>query len=190
MADAERSDLPFGHGHRAAQAAAAAGGGSDLPFGHGHRQRAESERGRGGGGGGGRPLRPGEREAPDLYGIYKGKVRNVLQFGGFVEMEGIRKQGLVHVSQLSNHRVEDANSVLATGDTVYVKCISLGEEDGSGKVSLTIKSVNQSTGHDEDPTHIQVRCTRLFFCVLSRSTFDAWSCKQTTRHNKKTITRH
>lgn len=45
-------------------------------------------------------------EKPELYGVYKGRVSNVLEFGCFVELQGFRKkaEGLVHTSNISKLR--------------------------------------------------------------------------------------
>ena len=54
--------------------------------------------------------------------IYTGKVKRVLKFGAFVEvLPG--KEGLVHISELSDQRVRRVEDVLEEGDTVTVKCI-------------------------------------------------------------------
>ena len=60
--------------------------------------------GGGGGGGGG-----GSDAMPELYSVLKGEVRKLESFGAFCSLEGFRKQGLLHLSQLSAHRVEAAD---------------------------------------------------------------------------------
>ena len=69
--------------------------------------------------------------------VYTGTVRKVTDFGAFVEiLPGT--DGLVHISQLENHRVEKVTDVLREGDEVVVKCIGI---DQDGKVSLSRKEV-------------------------------------------------
>jgi len=46
-------------------------------------------------------------------------------FGAFVQMEGYRRQGLVHISQMCDFRVEDIDDVVAVGDKVWVKVIEV-----------------------------------------------------------------
>lgn len=47
-------------------------------------------------------------EKPDVYGVYRGRVSNVLEFGCFVELQGFRKkaEGLVHTSNISKQRCQ------------------------------------------------------------------------------------
>ncbi|WP_027087668.1 Tex family protein [Cohnella panacarvi] len=66
----------------------------------------------------------------------KGTVRNVVDFGAFVDI-GIKNDGLVHVSQLSNKFVKHPTEVVAVGDTVTVWVI--GVDLKKGRVSLTMR---------------------------------------------------
>ncbi len=67
--------------------------------------------------------------------VYDGKVVRILPFGAFVEiLPG--KDGMVHVSQLENYRVEDINSVVKVGDRFRVKVIEVDEQ---GRINLTKK---------------------------------------------------
>ncbi len=71
--------------------------------------------------------------------VYKGKVKSIVAFGAFVEiLPG--KDGLVHVSELADHRVERVEEVLQLGDEVMVKCIGV---DPKGKVKLSIKALKE-----------------------------------------------
>ena len=87
---------------------------------------------------------------PELYSILRGTVASVQSFGAFVKFESRKRQGLVHVSQLSNYRVENPRDMLSEGDSVWVKVVGVSEEDGKKKISLSIKLVNQTTGQDLD----------------------------------------
>ena len=74
--------------------------------------------------------------------IYRGKVVNTKDFGAFVNfMKG--KDGLVHISNMKYERVAKTTDVVREGDEVYVVCLSI---DDRGKVSLSMKDVNQETG--------------------------------------------
>jgi polyribonucleotide nucleotidyltransferase len=75
--------------------------------------------------------------------IYKGKVASTVDFGAFVTFIG-KTDGLVHISELADKRVEKTTDVVNQGDEVYVKCI--GMERGTFKLSM--KVVNQETGED------------------------------------------
>ncbi|MFZ5833866.1 MAG: polyribonucleotide nucleotidyltransferase [Pseudomonadota bacterium] len=77
-------------------------------------------------------------------GIYHGKVVKVLDFGAFVNFIG-KKDGLVHVSELSEGRVEKVSDMIKEGDSVWVKY--LGSDD-RGKTRLSMRYVNQETGEE------------------------------------------
>jgi polyribonucleotide nucleotidyltransferase len=69
--------------------------------------------------------------------IYDGKVARLMDFGAFVTiLPG--KDGLVHISQISNERVEKVSDKLAEGDLVRVKVL---EVDRQGRVRLSMKEV-------------------------------------------------
>ncbi|MGI6256726.1 MAG: Tex family protein [Anaerovoracaceae bacterium] len=65
-----------------------------------------------------------------------GTVRNVVDFGAFVDV-GVKNDGLVHISQLSNRFVKHPMDVVSVGDTVKVKVLDIDKE--KGKISLTMK---------------------------------------------------
>ncbi|MCA9558617.1 MAG: S1 RNA-binding domain-containing protein, partial [Myxococcales bacterium] len=72
-------------------------------------------------------------EEPEVGRIYFGTVRKVLDFGAFVEiLPGT--DGLVHISELADHRVAKVEDILHEGDEVYVKCIGV---DRQGKIRLS-----------------------------------------------------
>ncbi|RMB02833.1 polyribonucleotide nucleotidyltransferase [Eilatimonas milleporae] len=83
---------------------------------------------------------------PEVGTIYRGKVVRIMDFGAFVNFMGSR-DGLVHISELVEERVEQVTDVVKEGDEVYVKCLEI---DDRGKVRLSMRVVNQETG-EEDP---------------------------------------
>ena len=76
-------------------------------------------------------------EEPEIGKIYEGKVVKLMDFGAFVNFMGSR-DGLVHISQLNNERVEKVSDVVKEGDVVKVKVLDI---DGRGKVKLSMKEV-------------------------------------------------
>ena len=70
--------------------------------------------------------------------IMKGIVRNVVDFGAFVDI-GVKQDGLVHISELSNKFVKDPLDVVSVGDEVEVRIIGLDIEHG--RISLSMKQV-------------------------------------------------
>ena len=73
-------------------------------------------------------------EEPEVGRVYEGKVVKVMDFGAFVNFFG-KRDGLVHISQLSDERVEKVTDVINEGDIVKVKVIGFDK----GKVKLSIK---------------------------------------------------
>lgn len=69
-----------------------------------------------------------------------GTVRNVVDFGAFVDI-GVKNDGLVHISQLSDKYVKHPMDVVSVGDTVKTRIISIDYE--KGKVGLTMKGIKQ-----------------------------------------------
>jgi uncharacterized protein len=68
--------------------------------------------------------------------ILKGTVRNVVDFGAFVDI-GVKQDGLVHVSQMTDHYVKNPLEVVSVGDVVEVKVISLDLE--RGRIGLSMR---------------------------------------------------
>ncbi len=81
---------------------------------------------------------------PELGAIYTGKVVKTADFGAFVNFLGSR-DGLVHISELAQGRVNKTNDVVNVGDSVRVKCLGF---DDRGKVKLSMRVVDQATGED------------------------------------------
>lgn len=70
--------------------------------------------------------------------VLNGTVRNVVDFGAFVDI-GIKNDGLVHISKISNKRVKNASDFLTVGDIVVVKVIGIDKD--KGRVSLSMKGL-------------------------------------------------
>ena len=84
---------------------------------------------------------------PEEGKIYKGTVVKLVDFGAFVNFFG-KRDGLVHVSQIENRRLNHPSDVLKEGQEVYVKLLGF---DDRGKVRLAMKTVNQETGEENAP---------------------------------------
>ncbi len=81
---------------------------------------------------------------PELGAIYNGKVVKTADFGAFVNFLGAR-DGLVHISELAQGRVNKTADVVSVGDAVKVKVLGF---DDRGKVKLSMRVVDQATGAD------------------------------------------
>ncbi|KAF5295341.1 hypothetical protein FQR65_LT01531 [Abscondita terminalis] len=97
-----------------------------------------------------------KRESPDIEedpvpgNIYSGKVANIVPFGCFVQLEGLKRrwEGLVHISQLrAEGRVTNVSEVVSRGSKVKIKVLSVTGQ----KVSLSMKEVCQFSGKDLNP---------------------------------------
>ena len=87
-------------------------------------------------------------EEPEVGKIYNGKVVNIVDFGAFVNFMG-GKDGLVHVSEMKNERVEKPGDVVSEGQEVKVKVLEI---DPRGKVRLSMRVVDQETGEELEDT--------------------------------------
>jgi len=83
---------------------------------------------------------------PEVGTIYQGKVVKVMEFGAFVNFFG-PKDGLVHISQLADGRPKAVTDVVKEGDPVWVKLLGF---DDRGKVRLSMKVVDQTTGKERE----------------------------------------
>jgi polyribonucleotide nucleotidyltransferase len=81
---------------------------------------------------------------PEVGHIYDGTIVKTVDFGAFVNFYGA-KDGLVHISQLAQGRVNKTTDVVKEGDKVKVKLMGF---DDRGKVRLSMKVVDQQTGED------------------------------------------
>ncbi|MBV8685851.1 MAG: polyribonucleotide nucleotidyltransferase [Alphaproteobacteria bacterium] len=87
-------------------------------------------------------------EEAEVGKIYNGKVVNIVDFGAFVNFMG-GKDGLVHVSEMRNERVERPGDVVSEGQEVKVKVLEI---DPRGKVRLSMRVVDQETGAELEDT--------------------------------------
>jgi polyribonucleotide nucleotidyltransferase len=87
-------------------------------------------------------------EEAEVGKVYNGKVVNIVDFGAFVNFMG-GKDGLVHVSEMRNERVEKPTDVVAEGQEVKVKVLEI---DPRGKVRLSMRVVDQETGEELEDT--------------------------------------
>ena len=80
--------------------------------------------------------------------ILEGTVESLMPYGAFISLpEGL--SGLVHISQISQRRIKKPSEVLNTGDKVKVKVLNTND----GKISLSMKAVEENTEADEMEAH-------------------------------------
>ncbi|NCS82829.1 S1 RNA-binding domain-containing protein, partial [Candidatus Saccharibacteria bacterium] len=78
-------------------------------------------------------------EEPEIGRIYEGKVVSIKDFGAFINiLPGL--DGMVHISELADHRVERVEDVLTEGQTVKVKLMGIDER---GRLSLSLKAIDK-----------------------------------------------
>ncbi|RME04767.1 MAG: 30S ribosomal protein S1 [Planctomycetota bacterium] len=88
---------------------------------------------------------PWEKIIPDAYEqdtLHRGKVTKITNFGVFVELED-NLEGLLHISELADRKIEDPSEIVKVGDEIIVKVIKLDKEER--KIGLSLKRVT-----DED----------------------------------------
>jgi polyribonucleotide nucleotidyltransferase len=82
----------------------------------------------------------GLTQEPEVGKVYQGIVRKIMEFGAFVEiLPGT--DGLVHISELADQRVNRVEDIVAEGDEIYVKCIGV---DRQGKIRLSRREALQT----------------------------------------------
>ena len=81
----------------------------------------------------------------EVGGIYDGKVTKIMPFGAFIDIGG-GNEGLLHISKISNKRVEKVEDVLSVGDEVTVK---VSEIDNQGRINLNMKDLEASSNNEE-----------------------------------------
>ena len=77
--------------------------------------------------------------------VYDGKVTRIMNFGAFVDIGG-GKEGLLHISKISNKRVEKVEDVLAVGDEIKVKVYEIDNQD---RINLTMKDLEENKENKE-----------------------------------------
>ena len=87
----------------------------------------------------------------EVNAIYKGKVTRVVDFGAFVSILG-GKEGLVHISQITDERVERVADYLSVGQEVVVKVVEI---DRQNRIRLTMKDVNNAEAEVAAPVEEQ-----------------------------------
>ena len=83
-------------------------------------------------------------EEVELDKIYEGKAVRIVDFGAFINLFG-STDGLLHISEMADHRVEKVTDMVNEGDTVKVKVLDI---DDRGKIRLSMRVVDQETGED------------------------------------------
>ena len=74
----------------------------------------------------------------EVGGIYYGEVTRIMAFGAFIDLGCGGKEGLLHISKISNERIKDIEDVLHVGDKVTVKVTDIDEQ---GRINLTMKDL-------------------------------------------------
>lgn len=90
---------------------------------------------------------------PEIGTIYKGKITRVLDYGIFIEIFP-GKEGLAHVSQISNKRITNINELFKVGQVVEAKLIGI---DAQGRLNLSLKHLEEKNPPPKIPPKINVR---------------------------------
>ncbi|MBC8313664.1 MAG: polyribonucleotide nucleotidyltransferase [Candidatus Cloacimonetes bacterium] len=84
-------------------------------------------------------------EEPEMGKVYKGTVKNIRDFGAFVEFLP-SQEGLLHISNLEHKRTTNVKDVINIGDKIDVKIIKI---DSDGKVQLSMKDAKKNNSEDK-----------------------------------------
>lgn len=96
--------------------------------------------------------------------VLPGIVTNVTRFGAFVDI-GVHQDGLIHISQLSDHYIEDAMSVVKVGDTLTVKILEV--ELSRKRISLTLKGILEKQHTKKAPKSTDAVITDMDSAILA-----------------------
>ena len=91
---------------------------------------------------------PWKKEIPEKYSvgdIVKGKVTKMTDFGAFIDM-GSGLEGLLHISEVSNEKIKNLESVLSIGQELNVKIVKIEPE--ARKIGLSLKGVEKASGQE------------------------------------------
>ena len=88
----------------------------------------------------------------EVNAIYTGKVTRVVDFGAFVSILG-GKEGLVHISQITDARVERVSDYLTVGQEVQVKVVEI---DRQNRIRLTMKDLNNVASETPEETPVEL----------------------------------
>jgi polyribonucleotide nucleotidyltransferase len=83
----------------------------------------------------------GITEDVEIGRVYTGKIKRIVPFGAFCQI-GPSKEGLIHISELSDHFVKEVEEEVKVGDEVKVKVIGI---DQLGRINLSKKQVEQNS---------------------------------------------
>jgi small subunit ribosomal protein S1 len=98
---------------------------------------------------------PWKKEIPEKYSvgdIVKGKVTKMTDFGAFIDM-GSGLEGLLHISEVSNEKIKNLESVLSIGQELDVKIVKIEPE--ARKIGLSLKGVEKASGQEDQPQEVQ-----------------------------------
>lgn len=96
---------------------------------------------------------------PEIGSIVEGKIKKIVKFGAFVEMED-GSQGLIHISQIANQFVKDVSDHLQVGNIVKVKVLA---KDERGYFDLSIKELQENSEKPKDETEsFEDKLTKFF----------------------------
>ena len=79
--------------------------------------------------------------------IYYGEITRLMNFGAFVDLGVNGKEGLLHISKISNERIKNIEDVLHVGEKVTVKVIDIDEQ---GRINLSMKDLAEKAETEDN----------------------------------------
>ncbi len=99
---------------------------------------------------------PWKKEIPEKYSvgdIVKGKVTKIADFGAFLDL-GDGLEGLLHISELSNKKIDNLEKIISIGDELDIKIIKMEPE--ARKIGLSIKDIGNTSEEEGNPQEAPV----------------------------------
>jgi len=100
---------------------------------------------------------PWKKEIPEKYSvgdIVKGKVTKIADFGAFLDL-GDGLEGLLHISELSNKKIDNLEKIISIGDELDIKIIKMEPE--ARKIGLSIKDIGNTSEEESNPEEAPAR---------------------------------
>jgi len=101
--------------------------------------------------------------------IYDGTILKLKPFGAIVSLPG-GMPGLVHISQIANGFIQSVEDVLAIGDEVLVRVLTI--EEATGKISLSMKDVPQLSEYDDGDDYGYINDTPVVISPAQAASFE------------------
>ena len=117
----------------------------------------------------------------ELDKIYQGKVVSTTNFGAFMEvLPG--QDGMIHISELADFRVDQVEDIVSVGDVIYAKCIGI---DDKGRVKMSRQAALAERGEQHIDDALREKASAKRAERSSKGGNDDWSPSDGDKRNKR-----